>query len=121
MNQEAELFYAQLGNATAMREALNDVISIADREFNAFRETAAMKEMRDKCNAALAAPPRNCDVGTAEEQSKRMKIYCKAHGIDESECYRCESCALLRIDRCELAWSQLPYEAEEGDKESPND
>lgn len=26
----------------------------------------------EKCNAALFAPPRQCDVGTAEEQSDRF-------------------------------------------------
>ncbi len=48
-------------NAAAMREALEMVIEIADREWRSFRETPAMKEMRDVCTSALSAPARNCD------------------------------------------------------------
>ena len=59
---------------------------------------------------SLELPPRNCDVGTAEEQAKRMDVYCSMHGKDESGCYRCEKCKLIRVDRCELAWAQMPYE-----------
>jgi hypothetical protein len=51
----------QVGNAAKMREALEKVVEIAKREWNAFRETSAMYEMHEICTAALAAPPRNCD------------------------------------------------------------
>ena len=67
------------------------------------------------CKAARSARLRNCDVGTAEEQAKRMDVYCSMHGKDESGCYRCEKCKLIRVDRCELAWGQMPYE--EGGKD----
>jgi hypothetical protein len=52
----------QVGDIAAMREALKKVIEIAKREWNAFRETAAMFEMREICTAALSTPPRNCDL-----------------------------------------------------------
>lgn len=51
----------KVGNAAKMREALEKVIEIAKREWNAFRETSAMFEMHEICTAALAAPARNCD------------------------------------------------------------
>lgn len=38
-----------------MRDAIKKVIEIADKEWDAFRETSAMWEMRDICIAALAA------------------------------------------------------------------
>jgi hypothetical protein len=50
-----------VGNAAKMREALEKVVEIAKREWNAFRETSAMYEMHEICTAALSAPPRNCD------------------------------------------------------------
>lgn len=71
---------------------------------------------RDLCKAktiirtALSSPLRNCDVGTLEEQVKRMDAYCASHG-ERIDCgWRCENCPLCSIDRCELAWSQMPYE-----------
>lgn len=44
----------QVGDTAAMREALEKVIEIAKREWNAFRETAAMYEMYKICTAALS-------------------------------------------------------------------
>ncbi len=51
----------QVGNIAVMRDALEKVIKIAKREWNAFRETPAMFEMREICKAAISTPPRNCD------------------------------------------------------------
>ena len=74
--------------------------------------------------AALAAPQRNCNVGTIDEQYKRFKNFCRTHQFisDDSEdgfppVYVCsnESCPLHNYyiahneDHCELAWAQLPY------------
>lgn len=64
-------------------------------------------------NAALAEPPRNCDVGDEQEQSKRFAEFCLSH----SECgRRCGDCPLVRHSCCEFSWSQMPYEAEGGAK-----
>ena len=52
---------------------------------------------------------RNCDVGTAEEQEKRMNEFCSLHKHVGSV-YACENCELFTVDRCELAWAQMPYE-----------
>jgi hypothetical protein len=59
----------QVGNAAKMREALEKVVEIAKREWNAFRETSAMYEMHEICTAALAAPPRNCDLYKTEPEA----------------------------------------------------
>lgn len=58
-----------IGNAAKMREALEKVIEIAKREWNAFRETSAMLEMHEICTAALSAPPRNCDLYATEDEA----------------------------------------------------
>lgn len=55
----------------------------------------------------LSAPPRNCDVGTAEEQSARFDAHCRKH-------MGCFTCPLRENDggvpkHCEFAWSQMPY------------
>ena len=64
--------------------------------------------------AALSAPPRNCDVGTSDEQAKRMDAYCASQGERIGVSWRCENCPLCPIDRCELAWAQMPYVEKEG-------
>ena len=56
---------------------------------------------------ALSAPPRNCDVGTAEEQSERYEKFCYAHRSREKGC---GDCPLCDIPCCEFAWLQMPYE-----------
>ena len=86
------------GNAAALREAVERVKEIAIREWNAFRETAAMKEMHDICEVALSKPPRNCDVGTAEEQDDRFVTWRYSKPLREE----------FGLDA--LAWAQLPYE-----------
>ena len=80
------------------------------------------------CDECLAMPPRNCDVGTAEEHAERFKKFCRNHQFISVESedgfppvYVCsnESCPLHDYyiahgeDSCELAWAQMPY-AEEG-------
>lgn len=52
---------------------------------------------------AISIPLLNCDVGTADEQSRRFDKFCNIHD--------CRSdCPLFKADSCELSWSQLPYE-----------
>lgn len=75
-------------------------------------------ELRGMVARALATPPRNCDIGTAEEQAERMDAYCANHGEPIGSSWRCEKCPLCSINRCDLAWAQMPYAEErkgEGD------
>lgn len=61
--------------------------------------------------ASERKPRRNCDVGTPEEQTRRMNNeYCSR----QKECYESpsgKSCPLLKtgVD-CRLIWAQMPYE-----------
>ena len=114
-----------VGNAAKLREAVVEIV----RKLNSLDENCAVDpvEIRDLARAALAAPPRNCDIGTAEENGERFKNFCRNHqfiSVDSEDnfppVYVCsnESCPLHDYyiahgeDNCELAWAQLPYESE---------
>ena len=104
-------------NVQKMREALYMMRRISD-EMNGETFGKGDEEivkgwantLRYYSDKALSEPPRNCDVGTAEEQDKRMTLYCQTR--------KCESCPLWdNVNngvRCEFTWAQMPYEAEEG-------
>lgn len=111
------------GNAAAMREALVKIRGIAKTFMDATRMRRVTDSARidvgdieDSANAALAALLRNCDVGTAEEQSERHKAYCRKHFTPDQLGGNCHKCPLKdkRGWSCQLAWAQRPYEAQEG-------
>lgn len=60
-------------------------------------------ELRGMVVRALAAPRRNCDVGTASEQKRRFNAFCTAH-----VCCTCR----LSSRECNFQWGQLPYDGE---------
>lgn len=70
-------------------------------------------ELYDVVSEALKTKPRNCDVGTAEEQAERFLTFCTNHQTFDG----CSECPLYGSDRCEIAWTQMPYE-EGGNNES---
>lgn len=58
-------------------------------------------------NMLAKFPRRNCDVGTAEEQSRRFCAFCRPR------LEPCDGCPCLegsRHGRCEFVWAQIPYE-----------
>ena len=115
-----------VGNAAAMRGALEwiarqgaELIVETDESERIGRADkmelcGRISLLCQRANAALVASPRNCDVGTVEEQTKRMqKEYC-----DKCECYVMPSdeepygCPLHEsgVD-CRFKWAQMPYKA----------
>ena len=94
-------------NAVAMREALKTVKRYLDGY------TVNVLEMRSQVDAALAAPQRNCDVGTATEQAKRMREYCFSK--DSLGCPNHCLHSLQAID-CFCEWGQMPYNEKGGAK-----
>ena len=70
-----------------------------------------MREFADgqENNSTLSTPPRNCDVGTAEEQSERYEKFCYTHRSREKGCGDCPLCDIVC---CGFAWLQMPYESE---------
>ena len=101
---------SQVGNAAKMREALENIAEYA-KSANCHTEDSVMLEYLNQieswAEAALADPPRNCDVGTAEEQHARFYNFCDK--IEE-----CKECPLWRggglASKCSVYWAQLPYE-----------
>ena len=64
------------GVNAAMREALMMVKRLFDGRL---MWQPDIRKAHDAVNAALAEPPRNCDVGTAEEQAERFYAFCGYH------------------------------------------
>ena len=100
-----------LGNAAKMREALSRILGIADHLQTRFAipklASEEILELKQIAESALSAPPRNCDVGTPEEQSARFDAHCRKH-------MGCLTCPLREKDggvpkHCELAWAKMPY------------
>ena len=109
---EHDRYCSPVGNAAAMREALTKIYDLT----NALDEECAVDpvEIRDIARSALSAPVRNCDVGTADEQTKRMRNNCNKY---KPSCIGCKYVTDLQKENCWLAWAQMPYEAEEGSAE----
>ena len=96
-------------DAAKMREALEDAKAFLLKHGCDCSEGAAVVSRID---FALAAPPRTCDVGTAEQQAERFTDFCRKQG---------EKCAIGRGKGecpifkgykydCGVLWSQMPYE-----------
>lgn len=121
------------GNAAAMREALVAWLNAFDKFVQKPRNgkwtqhpcgtlvltPLCAAKLVDMANAALAESPRNCDVGTPEEQAERFWGYCNAHSCNDCPArgrWRTvyvdgASCKLIQ---CGVLWAQMPYEAQEG-------
>ena len=102
----------QVGNAAKMREALEKCDALLQRiTKSAFFLDANMGLTIDTMNVgnaiteALSAPPRNCDVGTVEEQKKRFRDFCI-----RSKCDSCPCSGECNWAYCAIRWSQMPYE-----------
>ncbi len=101
------------GNAAAMRKALEFVSHMDDSPYTTYDVLVAIQKAR----AALSAPVRNCDVGTAEEQEDRFTMYCHSYVV-------CPLCPVKKLwnfngrrqPSCAVLWAQMPYEAEGGEK-----
>ena len=111
---------AQSGNAAKLREAVKAVVDVG-YPHNFQREAPHIRgycyditRAIEKCFAALASPPRNCDVGTEEEQEERFTKFC----LKDRPCaagggvFCAFECPLNIIENCRLKWAQMPYESE---------
>lgn len=96
-------------NGAKMREALELCDKIMSDVVLGVRDIGpleAFDEMGGIIDQALADPPRNCDVGTAEEQMKRWREFCATHpGCDECPCHK----KTRIITLCFAHWAQMPY------------
>ena len=103
--------YPQLpiGDCAKLREFARLVSHMNDDGY--WNGSASICALVDKAKAALAEPPRNCEVGTAKEQMARYNSFCHDH---HSYGTGCGGCPLCGEPCCELAWAQMPYKAEGG-------
>ena len=99
--------------SSKLREALSDtcyaMFNFLKTQNGGYEE---MAKALDKAKAALATHPRNCDIGTVEEQAERFDCFCYNHRSREKGC---GDCPLCDIPCCEFAWMQMPY-GEGGEK-----
>ena len=103
-------------NVHKMREAMDRIGNVAGfvAENCGDQETAKyMNLIISDVQSALSAPPRNCDVGSAEEQDRRRIAYCRDHS--------CKICPLRDSEHggvsCDITWAQKPYTSEKGGAE----
>ena len=97
-----------VGDAAAIREALEALVGVIDNYDSKnplwwHSGAKGVKPLKD-ARAALTAPPRNCDIGTAEEQTRRFVDFC----YRSNECVSCQMEPKGETD-CILAWAQTPY------------
>ena len=102
----------RFGNAGRMRDAFENIAEY-DKAAECHTEDAHLlgylNQIAMWAEDALSAPPRNCDVGTPEEQVERFQWFCDTRP--------CDGCTLKNkvnetLD-CAIHWAQMPYE--EGD------
>lgn len=106
------------GNAAAMREALiraRDAMVAVVESIGGEENDKVLKDIE----AALAKPPRQCDMGTPEEQLRRYCKFTDRYNPCSYKGYvRCaEDCPMhIKLKRegygellCQLEWSQMPY------------
>ena len=101
-----QLNTAELRNAVkCLMDNLNIHLSMPSERITINR--AELDGMVMVCEKALAAPVRQCDVGTAKEQSERYSKHCDPFRS-------CDQCPVYvksqGFDHCEFAWGQMPYE-----------
>ena len=129
---------SQVGNAAAMREALYkfNAVDLSWLEFPLDGDSSTIynsnkkeitipywrvaellnvvKEAQDMAKAALAKPPRNCDVGTSEEQAERFYAFCGYHRFQSGIKGMCSSlCPCIRcrdMCNCITTWAQMQYD-----------
>ena len=86
-----------------LREMIDRIVW--DKRSHTKEETEAHRLITE----ALSQLPRNCDVGTAEDQIKRWQKYCETQTC-------CEECPCNKEGdisaKCFARWAQMPYESE---------
>ena len=91
----------EASNVKAMRDALVMVKRIFDGRL---MWQTDIRKAHEAVNSALDEPPRNCDVGSAEEQAIRHNRFCDGKGM--------KYCWGRGCFKCFAAWEQIPYEEE---------
>ena len=106
-----ETAHLRNSNAAALRKALEDTEELLEHfaKPGTMLHSAFFLHMRDN-RAALAEPPRNCDIGETDDQQYRFERLCNAFPY-------CTGCPVYkrwgkRPKSCGIIWAQMPYEKE---------
>ena len=89
-------------NQLKMRNALEIILGWYYENHD---DVAAMDKAMENAKVALSEPPRNCDVGTAEEQGTRLLASFKKWREDAAN-------NRMRLVDAILKWAQMPYKKE---------
>ena len=126
--RDAERQRAQSGNAAKMRKALEKMtdwmekhtamfsVQVSPRKDDPIEVERERDEAISLARAALAAPARNCDVGTAEDKVERFGEYCISHKATlplPDRCRRCRIRGEIHVHKCIFEWGQMPYNESE--------
>lgn len=95
-------------NSAKMREALEKIRDAITVDERMAKTSLSLFDINSIAKSAISAQPRNCDVGTAAEQSRRFCAFCR---VRTEPCDGCTCLEASRKGRCEFAWAQMPYEA----------
>lgn len=97
-----------VGNTAKMREAVVKLLNFLRWEYAQDYPTPRDKlaDAIDIGVAALSAPPRNCDVGTADEQAERHNRLCESTSRITKDCW------VAGCRKCFIACAQMPYDGE---------
>jgi hypothetical protein len=100
----------EANNMSAKHDILTEIKGIANSALAAFSlgnyPASCLWDIIRKCDAALAAPLRNCEVGTAEEQARQFLTYCVKQDCEKTCPFRdCKNSY-----ECAFGWAQMPYE-----------
>ena len=107
----------EASNVKAMRDALEFADEQLRRATEDYRHgtdlvylVGCMRTVATVCRAALAELPRNCDVGTEQEQADRYEVFCAKHFAKDRDDDPCGSCPLSsQANLCKFAWAQMLY------------
>ena len=103
----------EANNIQAMREALCDIVMLTMKVGHSIHGDVACGIIESKAERALSAPARNCDVGTAEDQTERFKQLCRKYRRGPGPRANCKGCPISHESQhvgCTFAWAQMPYE-----------
>ena len=111
-------------SAQQMRDLVSGAITMIDKAVNNELSLSAqfcvgcLLSVKEALAKVLAVPLRECDVGSAVEQTDRFWGYCNAHSCNE--CPARGGWRTVYIDgtsfkmiQCGVPWAQMPYKENE--------
>ena len=120
MKDEVKVFDAL--KARKVLERVNKFLGVLIREnlvkdapFLNDGELENESDLADDVCEVLLGVPRNCDVGTAEEQLDRYGMFCQNKCQVCENRFSCHICGEWYRMKCMMEWAQMPYE-EGGEK-----